>query len=73
MLNGNETEFIQISNKSHSLSTSSTIVKVGTDDVHTSHSTKNLGIIFDSEMSLTPHIQAMCKSANYQLFQISRI
>ncbi len=62
-LNGNKIEFIQISNKSCSTTTTSTLLKVGTGDIHSSQSAnKNLGVIFDSEMSLTPQVQALCKT-----------
>ena len=71
-LTGNETKFIEISNWPHLLQPSNTTLKVGPDDVLTSPSTKNMGVTLDNEM-LGPHVQALCKSADYQLFRISRI
>ena len=40
-------------------------LKVGVDEVNPIFSAQNLGVTFDSQMSLVPHIQTLCKSANY--------
>ena len=70
-LNGNKTEFSEILNRPHMWPPSNTTLKVGSDDILTDPSAKNLGVTFDNEMLLGPHVQSLCKSANYQLFHIS--
>ena len=37
------------------------------------NSAKNLGVIFDKHLSIENHITSVCKSANYQLRNISQI
>ncbi len=72
-LNGNKTEFIKIASKTNTVPSSLTSLRVDTDVVQPTISARNLGVTFDSEMSLSPHVQSLCKSANFQLHQISRI
>ncbi len=71
--NGNKTEFIKIANGSLTAPTVHTQLRWDTDDVLPTSSAQNLCVVFDSEMSLVPHIQSLCKSANYQLHCISKI
>ena len=72
-VNGNKTEFIKIASKNHTTSSVQTSLRVDMDVVLLTTSARNLGVMFDSEMSLIPHVQSLCKSANFQLHQISRI
>ncbi len=72
-LNGGKTEFLEIT-KPHPLITSTNpTLRIGSDSVTTSDTAKNLGVTFDNHMSLIPHVQSLCKAANFQLFRISRI
>ena len=41
--------------------------------IHPSSTIKNLGVTFDSTMSMTPHITATRKSINFTLWNMSRI
>ncbi len=68
-LNGNKTELIEISNRPHLNPPSNTTMKLGIDHL-TSPSTQNLIVTFHNKMLVGPHVQALCKSANYQLFYI---
>ena len=37
------------------------------------HLSRNIGVVFDSTMSMLPHVNSVCKSAFYHLRNISRI
>ena len=38
-----------------------------------SHSTKNLGLVFDDKLSFRNHISSIIKSSNFYLFRIKKI
>ncbi len=46
---------------------------IGSDLIAVLTKAKNLGVLFDPSLNLSSHITATCKSANYQLYCISRI
>ena len=48
-------------------------LQIGTELIEPLDNVRNLGIIFDSQMSMAPHITGLCKSLSYQLRNISRI
>ena len=48
-------------------------LRVGTKFISPSDSVRNIGIVFDSSMSMTPQITSLCTNLNYQLRNISRI
>ena len=48
-------------------------LQIGTELIEPSDNVRNLGIIFDSQMTMSPHITGLCKSLSYQLRNISRI
>ena len=37
------------------------------------HSSKNLGLVFDDNLSFKNHISSITKSSNYHLFRIKKI
>ena len=41
--------------------------------INPSQTVRNLGVLFDSTMSMTPHVHNTCKSINFHLQNISRI
>ncbi len=55
-LNDDKTEFMQFfpSTASNKSTDPDTVIRIGTDEVSTGPQAKNLGIIFDSELSLKP-------------------
>ena len=77
MLKGNDdkTEFIQFlpSSTATKPSVPDPVIKIGNDEVTTGQQAKNLGFMFNSDLSLKSHITATCKAANYQLYRSSRI
>ena len=48
-------------------------LRVGTKIIHPVDSVRNLGIVFDSSMSMTTQITSLCTTLNFQLRNISRI
>ncbi len=73
-LNGDKTEFPYFSpGHRHCRSDLMEAIKIGSDIISAGTEAKNLGVIFDSDFTMNDHITAVCKSANYQLYKISRI
>ena len=71
-LNDAKTEFLQIQSKFGNKLPSMDIA-IGTDHIKPTMSARNLGVMFDETLCLSPHISNICKSAVFQLRQISRI
>ena len=71
-LNKEKTEFLFIHSKfrlQHCLLS----ICFGQDTVQPSQTARNIGVTFDSTMSMLPHINTVCKSAFYHLRNLSRI
>ena len=73
MLNDDKTELILFHPKSTNSVQLPQGVTVGNSSISPSKTARNLGVIFDSTMSLSKHITGMSRSACYQLRAISRI
>ena len=72
-LNGNKTEFF-VAGTLQTLSTLSPVeLKVGDSVIKPSDTVRNLGIIFDSHLSMTRHINSLISSISFQLRNIRRI
>ena len=72
-LNDSKTEFF-IASPPHIMShLSGTTVCIGTTEISPSATIRNLGVVFDSAMTMSPHITSLCKSLNFFLWNISRI
>ncbi len=48
-------------------------LQIGNESIVPAKSVRNIGVIFDQHMNMKEHIITTCKSANYQLYQISRV
>ncbi len=73
-LNGDKTEFMQFLPGPAAKSTNlDTTIHIGFDSVDLSPHTKNLGVIFNSGLSMSMHITTTCKAANFNLCCLSRI
>ncbi|XP_068692896.1 uncharacterized protein [Montipora capricornis] len=71
-LNKEKTEFLFFQSKfrlQHCLPS----ICFGQDTVQPSQTARNIGVTFDSTMSMLPHINTVCKSAFYHLRNLSRI
>ena len=66
------TEFLHFSpDQMHCRSDLMEAMKIGSDIISAGTEAKNF--IYDSDFTMNEHITAVCKSANYQLYKISRI
>ena len=50
-----------------------TSISLGNTTIQVSTSARNLGFIFDSDMSLTSHVNLVCKSSHFHIRDIRRI
>ena len=71
-LNKDKTELLYLYSK-HNPQQSIPPLRFGSDIIQPSSSSRNIGVVFDSTMSMLPHIKSVCKSAFYHLRNISCI
>ena len=71
-LNKDKTELFYLFSK-YTLQQSLPLLRFGTDAIKPSSHARNSGAIFDTTMSMLPHVNNVCKSAFYHLHTISRI
>ena len=71
-LNKDKTEFLMISSK-FDPQLSHPVLNFGNDQIHSSSNARNIGVIFDSSMSMVPHVNSICKTSFYHLRNIARI
>ncbi len=71
-LNNGKTEFLFLSSKFGNKHNAPTI-RIGADDIPSSSTARNLGVLFDDGLTLCPHINSVCKMAYFQIHRISRI
>ena len=71
-LNDGKTEFLFLSSKFGNKYSAPTI-QIGADDISSSSTARNLGVLFNDSLTLRPHINSVCKTAYYQIHRISRI
>ena len=69
-LNDDKTEFLVVASSHHKCSVS---LMVGDKLIKPSDNVRNLGVVFDSQMSMSAHVKSLCASLTYQLRNISRI
>ena len=73
-LNGDKTELIFLQSKWHPIVTQELCsVTVGNNIVLPVESVRNLGVIFDSHLSMDAHVRNVCKRAFFEIRNISRI
>ena len=71
-LNKDKTELLYLFSK-YNPQQSLPPLRFGTDTIKPSSHARNIGAIFDTTMSMLPHVNNVCKSAFYHLHTISRI
>ena len=71
-LNMNKTEVLVLMNKSLRNPTTMNKIKIDSIDISTASSVRNLGGIFGSALSSEAFVNSICKSAWFNLFNISR-
>ena len=72
-LNDSKTEFFIATSLFNKCKMPPVCLQIGTELIEPSDNVRNLGIIFDSQMSMSLHITGLCKSLSYQLRNISQI
>ena len=72
-LNESKTEFFMAVSSHNMHRLVDTKITIGNADIEPSLEIKNLGITFDSKMTMSPHITALCRTLNFSLWNISRI
>jgi len=72
-LNMEKTEFFVVGSSHNLKSNDALSLRVGTTTVKSINKVRNLGIIFDSTMSMSDHVNGLCRTLNHQLRNISRI
>ena len=74
LLNPSKTEFLLIGTKQQRLKFSQlTTLSLGNDIIPVSSSARNIGFIFDSDMSFTDQINSLSKSCHFHIRDIRRI
>ena len=71
-LNKDKTELLYLHSKHCSITALPTF-RFGSDTIHPSDSARNIGVIFNSTISMLPRVNSLCKSAFYHLPNISCI
>ena len=69
-INDSKTEIIIIGSKQQLAKIPNITVKIGNENIQPRHSVLNLGVTFDSSMSLNEHINNVSRKANFQLIRI---
>ena len=72
-LNDSKTEFF-ISASPHNMARLSNITfQIGSSEIFPSPSIKNLGVTFDTALTMSEHVTSLCKSINFLLWNLARI
>ncbi len=72
-LNESKTEFFIAASKHNLERLNNITICIGSVEIHPSSTIKNLGVTFDSTMSMAPHVTSMRKSINFTLWNMSRV
>eukprot|EP00794_Sanderia_malayensis_P013031 gene13031-biopygen10390 len=70
-LNGDKTEMLVIGTRQQHAKIQGLTIKIDGDTIKPKDEARNLGVIFDSHMTLKAHLNAVCKSARYYLHNIN--
>ena len=72
-LNADKTEIMILNNKWDKTTTPETVAVVHGEDTGVSSSAKNLGVIFDSELTMSNHVSKVVQACNLHLVNLWRI
>ena len=74
-LNDDKTKLLVITSQEHVSNSQEITLNVGGESVEPEpmDPLRNLGVIFDSTLSMKPHISKLCKSLNYKIYSIGKI
>ena len=72
-LNDSKTEFFIASSPHNMYRLADTKIQIGEAEITPSSTIKNLGVHFDSAMTMSDHVTSVCKSINFILWNLSKI
>ena len=72
-LNPSKTEFLLIGTSQQRHKVTSNSISFCDTTIHSSSSVRNLGVNFDSDLTLTNHISSVCKSAFFGIKQLRQV
>ena len=72
-INDSKTEFLLFGTKQQLEKVNISEIKVGSDVIKPVQSTRNLGVMFDSSLSMRDHVNQVCKKGYHQLTKIRQI
>ena len=72
-LNEEKTEFLVVISDHLEHLLPAVTLRIGTKIIQPSESVRNLGIVFDTSLSMNAQVTSLCKGLNYQMRNISRI
>jgi hypothetical protein len=72
-LNDSKTELFLLASSRHANTVSNLDLKIGGSVITPSNSIKNLGIIFDNNLTMKDHVSSLCRSVNFHLRNLNRI
>ncbi|XP_071807967.1 uncharacterized protein [Asterias amurensis] len=72
-LNEEKTEFLVVISDHLKHLLPAVTLRIGTKIIQPSESVRNLGIVFDTSLSMNAQVTSLCKGLNYQMRNISRI
>lgn len=73
LLNADKTEILLIGSQSARVSISSHVGSMNNVSVSASSTVRNLGVIFDEELSFKPHLRQICKNSFFHLQNIAKV
>ena len=72
-LNQDKTEILVFKRAHHNITDELNLIDIGGNVIHPAHSARNLGVVFDTSLTLECHIKKVCKNAYFEIRNISKI
>ncbi len=72
-LNDSKTEFFISASPYNMKRLSNITIQIGSTEIIPSSTIKNLGVSFDTSMTMSDHVTSLCKSVNFLLWNMARI
>ena len=72
-INDRKTELIILGNNYHLSKINNIHINVGTSVIQPSNSVRNLGIIFDKNLSMEQQVREVCKKSYFQLYRLKQL
>ena len=69
-LNGDKTELLLIGTRKQCAKLPNLLINIGNTEIKPGEKARNLGAVFDANLSLKSHVNSLCSSARYYLYNI---